>query len=238
MIKKIISLFLLATLISGCSSAGEEDGGIAFQRSVVGRVRAPNGKGIAEATVFITDTNIEVVTDREGEFSFRARLSGPALVMRIKERGSSEVSFPISIREDRPSKLGLNILKAGGEVTVLQSIDTALIPSEGCGNIFRENIDLTQIGATDDRCQVATSAILTGTQVGGITINSTVERCPREIDCPINVNSTFEFGLVLDLPAGLDRDYCDYTIRYRNSSNELLQTLRINSNGSRLTSCN
>ena len=238
----LLTFVLMGALALGCSSKSSNEG-IAFTRIISGLLRDSRGNPISKALVILDDTEdsegsrIDTVTDRDGQFSFRTRLTGPNLDFLIAEKGSLEVRVATAIREGRESKLGINIVKSGDVVDLQQSVDVALIPSDNCLDIFVQDTDLKQIALTDEHCQVATSAIVVGSRTDNISVTAIPERCPIELECPRVETSTIEQGLIIDLVTGVNDDFCDYRVEYRNKSHELLQTVKIRSTGERLVKC-
>ena len=236
-------VFCITTSFSlGCS--GGEQSGVPYSRSISGRLKDNRGNPIVQALITLEDAGgdsqnsaLDTVTNRDGEFTFRTSLVGPDLNFLIAEKGSPEVTVSTVIREGQDSKLGLVIAKSGTAVDLQQSVDVTLIPSSNCEELFSLGSDIKQIGFTDERCQIATSAIVVGSRTDNISITAIAEKCPIEISCPRDESSIVERGLTIDLVTGVNQDICDYRIEYRNRNDELLQTLRIRSGGDRLTKC-
>lgn len=238
----LLTFGFVTSIAVGCS--GNDQGGIPFSRSISGQLNDNRGNPIDGALITIEDTRndfqnstIDTVTGRDGRFSFRTSLVGPDLNFLIAEKGSPEVKVSTVIREGRESKLGLVIGKSGTSIDLQQSVDVTLLPSSNCERFFSLDADIDQIGFTDERCQISTSAIVAGSRADNISITAIAERCPIEITCPRDQSSIVEQGLTIDLVTGVNRDICDYRVEYRNRNDELLQTLRIRSGGDRLTRC-
>jgi hypothetical protein len=234
--KCFISLTLVLIVsflvLSGCGG-GTIGTAPTHSRNLSGFVRSADGLPIEDTELFIAETQSLTVTDAEGRFSFDSSLAGPQAELSVRPKGfdeNSRVMLSIPVREDRPSRIAMELELSNGVTKISRFADLSLIPSPSCAESFYSDVDLFQTQPLTQECTISLSVMSDEGLTTSLTASVIPTSCPSGLSCQrakdVELDNSNRGNFII--PSSSQGEICNYLLEIVDQRNQqVLQSISI-----------